>query len=232
MKNLRKVMVATPALTGDVSSWFLDSMVRSVKLCYDNGIDLCPVTLINESILPMARNELFDIAYVSNAESVIFIDSDQAWDPEALLEVVNSDYDVLGLPVVSKTDEQGQFNVKIHNPDRIEYDSNGYIKVNAIGTGFLKLSNKVVKSLWEYSEAVEFRGKTLRNVCKYAVDENGFIGEDIFLCHKIKELGYDIWLNPKFTCAHIGNKIWFGDFLDFLTTSFPRKTKGDGSRTV
>jgi hypothetical protein len=39
-----------------------------------------------------------------------------------------------------------------------------------------------------------------------------FIGEDITLTKKIKELGYDIWLNPNHTVSHIGNKMYKGDF--------------------
>jgi hypothetical protein len=39
-----------------------------------------------------------------------------------------------------------------------------------------------------------------------------FIGEDITLTKKIKELGYDIWLNPNYTVSHIGNKMYNGDF--------------------
>lgn len=221
MENLRKIMVATPSLSGVVTSWFLDSMVRSIKLCAASGIDVCPVVLINESILPMARNELFEVAYQADVESMVFIDSDQAWEPSALLEIINSHYDVLGLPVVSKTDEPDQFNVKISDVKNIKYSPEGYVKVDGVGTGFLKISKKVIHSLWVNNISLNFRGRPLKLICEYSSIGDEFVGEDICLSGKIKDLGYDIWVNPKSTCAHVGDKVWFGDFSKFLTSLHP-----------
>lgn len=214
--QIRRVAIGTPALTGQVHTWFVDSLVNSVKLCAAYGIDLIPISLINESILPMARNELLAMACKSDVESFIFIDGDQAWDPVALLKVINSPYPVLALPVVSKTDEPGQYNVRIHDPANIETDEDGNIKVRAVGTGFLKLARPVLDALWNSNPSTEFRGKTLKLICEYSTSYTEFVGEDICLSNKISELGFDIWVDPSSTCAHVGNKIWYGDFAQFL----------------
>lgn len=213
--KVRRVLIGTPALDGKVHAWYTDSLSNSIKLCAANGIDLLPVILIDESILPMARNELLNIAHTEEVESIVFIDSDQLWNPQALLEVINSPHDVLGLPVVSKTDEPGNFNVRF-NPENIQKDKNGYIKVNSVGTGFLKLSKKALKSLWDSNPTTLFRGKDLKLICEYSTAYNEFIGEDIYLCTKLRELEYDIWVNPNHTCGHIGSKMWLGDFAHFL----------------
>lgn len=226
--EFRRVLIGTPALDGRVDVWFADALTTSAKLCLANNINLLPVMLAYESILPMARNELIKIAYDEKVECMIFIDSDQAWNPEALLEVINSSYDVVGLPVVSKTDEPGNFNVNILNIDHLEKDDNGYIKVHSIGTGFLKLSKKAIQSLWNSNQLVDFRGKQLKLICEYSTNYTAFLGEDITLCDKIKELDYDIWINPNFTCAHTGTKVWTGDykhFLDYLTSQQTEEIK-------
>lgn len=213
--ELRRVLIGTPALDGKVQAWYTDSLANSIKVCAANGIDLLPVILIDESILPMARNELLNIAYQENVESIVFIDADQIWNPFGLLEVINSSYDVMGLPVVSKTDVPGNFNVKFDHISKIE-EEEGNIKVSAVGTGFLKISRNALEKLWESNETTQFRGKELKLICEYATDENGFIGEDINLCRKLKELGFDIWVNTKHTCSHIGSKVWMGDFSQFI----------------
>jgi len=221
LPKVRRVLIGTPALDGKVYAWYTDSLANSIKVCAANGIDLLPVILIDESILPMARNELLNIAYQEEVESIVFIDSDQVWDPVALLNLINSPHDVMGLPVVSKTDDPGKFNVIIQNIDHIQKDKQGNIKVDGVGTGFLKLSRKALESLWNSNQTVEFRGKELKLICEYATNYNIFVGEDLYLCTKLKELEYDIWVNPNTTCAHIGSKIWMGDFahfLDFITT--------------
>lgn len=215
-KEFRRVLIGTPALNGKVHAWYTDSLINSTKLCIQNGINLLPVMLINESILPMARNELLSIAYKENVESIVFIDSDQIWDPNCLLDLINSSYDVIGVPVVSKTDEPGNFNVKIQNFDHLQQDDNGNVLVDSIGTGFLKLSRKALEALWNTNPTVEFRGKELKLICEYATNYQSFIGEDIYLCSKLKELDFDVWVNTNFTCGHIGDKVWLGDFKDFL----------------
>jgi len=226
--RLRRVLIGTPALDGRVHAWYADSLSNSIKACAANGIDLQPVILIDESILPMARNELLNIAYVDNYESIIFIDSDQIWDAGALLDIINSQHDVIGLPVVSKTDEPGNFNVKLKGIDHIEKDEQGNIKVDAVGTGFLKLSRKALEALWNSNPTTLFRGKELKLICEYATSYSEFVGEDIYLCTKLKELEFDIWVNPNATCAHIGSKVWMGDFahfLEFLTTQQPEQIR-------
>ena len=132
VKKPRRVLIGTPALDGKVQAWYTDSLANSIKVCAANGIDLLPVILIDESILPMARNELLNIAYKEKVESIVFIDSDQIWDSFALLEVINPSYDVLGLPVVSKTDEPGKFNVIVKNIEDLETDDNEKLNIEVI----------------------------------------------------------------------------------------------------
>jgi hypothetical protein len=220
-QKIRRVLIGTPALDGRVHAWYTDSLSNSIKICAANGIDLLPIILINESILPMARNELLTLAYNEQVDSFVFIDSDQAWDPAALLNLINSPHDVIGLPVVSKTDEPGKFNVIIEDFEHLQRDEDGNIKIDAIGTGFLKLSRKALEALWNSNQTVEFRGKELKLICEYSTIHNSFVGEDIYLCNKLKELDFDIWVNPNSTCAHIGDKIWMGnfsEFIDYITT--------------
>jgi hypothetical protein len=167
----------------------------------------------------MARNSLLHSAYVHDVESILFIDADERWVPKALLDVVQSPYDVVGLPYVKKTDEPHQYNLKVTDPSALVPDSEGYCKVQAIGTGFLKISHRALTALWESHPDVTFRGKTLKAICEYGVTADGdFIGEDITLCNKLRALGYDIMLNTNYTVSHLGTKQWDGDFREFLKT--------------
>lgn len=210
---MKKVLIATPCLYGQVDAWFVNSLYESVLLGLKNDILLQPVFLANESILPMARNELINLAYNGKYNCMVFIDSDELWDPLALIEIIQSQKDVVALPVVNKGDKDITFNVwRTENP-QIEDKTDGYLKIDRVGTGFLKMSKNVIGNLWESSESCNFRGKQLKYVCEYSNNNGSFVGEDINLCHKIKELGYDIWLNPKYTVYHLGVKMYKGDFL-------------------
>jgi hypothetical protein len=218
---MRRVLVGTPALTGSVHAWYADSMFDSIKLGLMNGVNIIPSILLDESVLPMARNELLCSAYIHNVESLIFVDSDERWQPEALLSVINSPYEVFGLPVVSKTDEYGKYNIRIEDPNNLHYDENGNLEVSGVGTGFLKIGAKALTALWDSSRELHFRGKNLRMICEYGEVGSEFVSEDYNLCRKLKDLGYGIWIDPRQTVQHTGTKTWSGNFEEFLLGRTP-----------
>ena len=208
---MKKVLIATPCLDQKVDAYFVHSLCESIKLGIKNDLDIRCVFLANESILPMARNELFALAYKENYDTMVFIDDDESWKEHALIEIIQSNNDVVTLPVVNKSDTDIGFNVWL-NKDSEKDPSDGYIKINKCGTGFLKLSRKVIDDLWNSNTELMFRNKKLKNICEYTYVNGYFIGEDVTLTKKIKELGYHIWLNPNYTVSHIGNKMYKGDF--------------------
>lgn len=208
---MKEILIATPCLGGKVDAWFVNSLCESIKLGLQNDVMFHPVFLANESILPMARNELLNLAYQQKFDSMVFIDDDEEWNPEILLEIVNSHKDVVAVPVVNKGDEKIEYNVfgVGQTPD----STDGYLEIEQCGTGFLKLSAKVIKDLWESNPECFFRQRILKYICEYEICNDSFYGEDIILCKKIKELGYKIWLNPRYTISHIGIKKFKGNFM-------------------
>jgi len=208
---MKNILIATPCLDQKVDAYFVHSLCESIKLGLQNDLNIRCVFLANESILPMARNELFALAYKENYDSMVFIDDDEYWDANTLIEIIKSDKDVITVPVVNKGDKEITFNVWLtENFEKDEQDD--YIKIEKCGTGFLKLSKKVIVDLWESNTELTFRNKKLKNICEYTYKNGDFIGEDITLSSKIKELNYNIWLNPNHTVSHIGNKMYKGDF--------------------
>ena len=208
---MKKILIATPCLDQKVDAYFVHSLCESIKLGIKHDLDIRCVFLANESILPMARNELFALAYKENYDTMVFIDDDESWNENELIKIIQSKKDVVAIPVVNKGDKDITFNVWL-TKDTKKDEADGYIKINKCGTGFLKLSRKVIEDLWNSNTELVFRNKKIKNICEYTYVNGDFIGEDITLSSKIKDLGYDIWLNPNHTVSHIGNKMYRGDF--------------------
>jgi hypothetical protein len=208
---MKKVLIATPCLDQKVDAYFVHSLCESIKLGLKHDLDIKCVFLANESILPMARNELMNLAYTEKYDTTVFIDDDEYWKESALIDIILSEKDVITVPVVNKGDKDILYNIWLPKTPEID-PTDGYVKVEKSGTGFLKLSRKVIVDLWESNTELNFRGKQLKNICEYTYSDGEFIGEDITLSRKIKELGYTIWCNPHHTVSHIGNKMYKGDF--------------------
>jgi len=206
---MKKVLIATPCLDQKVDAYFVHSLCESIKLGIKHDLDIKCVFLANESILPMARNELFNLAYHEKYDIIVFIDDDEYWQEQVLIDILLSDKDVVTVPVVNKSDKQVKFNVELTNTN---IDKDGYAIANTTGTGFLKLTRKVLSQLWESNTELLFRGKKLKNICEYTYSNGSFVGEDITLSKKIKELNHTIWVYTKYTVSHVGNKMYTGNF--------------------
>jgi len=205
---MKRILIATPALYQHVDCYYVHSLCESIKLGIKHNLDIGAVFLSNESILPMARNELFNLAYTQNYDDMVFIDGDQYWDPQALIDILLNEQPVITIPVVNKGDAKIEFNVK-SNPAATPNEQGLYV-AEKTGTGFLKMSRCVVQDLWKSNTELEFRGKRLKNICEYGAIQGAFVGEDIALSNKIRELGYTIWIYPDHTVSHIGNKMYKG----------------------
>lgn len=124
--------------------------------------------------------------------------------------------EVIGLPYLLKTEGGGNYSTNIGDPKFLTTSKAGYIEVITTGAGCLKVTKPVIEALYNSNYMVFFRNKQLKNICEYLTIDSALISEDVTLCNKIRELGFNIWLKPDSTCMHIGNKIYTGDFKYYL----------------
>jgi len=204
-----KVLIATPAYDGRLDVWYTTSLVNSVRIAQDNGIFLHPVFMSYDALVQRARNDLFRLGLEYDA--VIWIDSDLEWNPMWIMELLGSDKDVIGGTYRKKTDDAELYTVKTKDLTATD----GLIKVDGLGMGFLKMSKKAVQALWDASQPYQNEGRECRMVCDIQIVDGQLVSEDNVVTRKLADLGFDIWLDPHMTCCHIGTKKFYGNFEDF-----------------
>jgi hypothetical protein len=206
---MRKVLIATPAYDGRLDVWYTTSLVNSVRIAQDNGIFLHPVFMSYDALVQRARNDLFRLGLEYDA--VIWIDSDLEWNPMWIMELLGSDKDVIGGTYRKKTDDAELYTVMTKDLTATD----GLIKVNGLGMGFVKMSKKAVQALWDASQPYQNEGREGRMICDIQIVDGQLVSEDNVVTRKLADLGFDIWLNPRMTCCHIGTKKFYGNFEDF-----------------
>jgi glycosyltransferase involved in cell wall biosynthesis len=206
---MRKVLIATPALDGRLDVWYTNSLVNSVRIAQENDIFLHPVFMSYDALVQRARNDLFALAL--DYDAVIWIDSDLEWHPMWIMELLGYDKDVVGGTYRKKTDDAELYTVKTYNLDT----KDGLVQVEGLGLGFVKMSKKAVQDLWDASPENQNEGKTCRMICNVEVIDGQLVSEDNAVMRKLSSLGYDIWLDPRMTCCHIGTKKFYGNFEDY-----------------
>lgn len=211
---MRKVLIGTPAHDGRVDVWYANSLVNTVKLSGKYGIEVVPIYMSYDSLVQRARNDLVRLALEEKFDDLIFMDSDQEWDPEWIFSLLNRTEDVVGGAVVKKSD-QLLFNVKALKTG-LKRDASGLMEVEAVGTGFLKLSRKALETVWNESAEYTNEGKKCRMVFDVQLVDGELVSEDNVFCRKWRNLGNKVWIDPTMTCNHIGSKKYSGSFLQFL----------------
>ena len=206
-----KVLIATPAHDGRLDVWYTTSLVNSVRIAQENGIFLHPVFMSYDALVQRARNDLFRLGL--DYDAVIWIDSDLEWRPLWIMELLKSEKDVIGGTYRKKTDEAELYTVKTQDLTATD----GLIKVDGLGMGFVKMSNKAVQALWDASEPYQNEGRECRMVCDIKIVDGQLVSEDNVVMSKLDDLGFDVWLDPKMTCCHIGTKKFYGNFEDFVS---------------
>lgn len=215
----RKVILGTPCLDGRPEAWYMHSVVQTIKLCAQHGIEIVPILMSYDAMIQRARNDLLKLALASEASDLLFIDDDEEWDPRWAFALLKHNVDVVGAAVRKKTDDAELYNVRASSPF-IEADrATGLWPVDGIGTGFVRLSRKALQALWNGAAALEYvedSGAVNRMVFNVAVVDRRLVSEDIFMCDALRAAGLKIYLDPRFTITHIGMKKYAGDFQRYI----------------
>jgi len=219
--NNRKVLIATPAHDGRLDVWYTTSVVNAVRIAQNENIFLHPVFMSYDALVQRARNDLFGLAIEGMYDDVIFIDSDLEFNPTWIMDLLNRPEDVVGGTYRKKTDDSEIYVVKTTN---LKIEKNNLIKVDGLGMGFVKLSYKACKALWDNSQEYRNEGKIRRMICDIAIVNGDLHSEDTAMFNKLSKLGFTVWLDPKMTCVHLGTKKFYGDFSNFRARLLQNET--------
>lgn len=212
---MRKVLIGTPAHDGRVDVWYCNSLVNTIKMAPHFDTLIQPVYMSYDSLVQRARNDLVRLALEERFDDLIFIDSDQEWNPEWIFKLLEYKEDVVGGTVVKKSDQQ-LFNVKALKSG-LKQEKNGLMEVEAVGTGFMKISKAALEAVWEKSPEYMNEGKKCRMVFDVQLVDGELVSEDNVFCRKWRAMGNKVYIDPNMTCNHIGTKKYQGNFMQFVS---------------
>jgi glycosyltransferase involved in cell wall biosynthesis len=103
----RKLFIATPMYGGQCNGIYTRSICDLTALCVKYGIEVRSYFLFNESLITRARNYCVDEFLRSDAEHLLFIDSDIGFNPQDVIAMMalqspESAYDVIAAPYPKK----------------------------------------------------------------------------------------------------------------------------------
>ena len=210
MTEKPNIMIGTPAYNGMVHTDFVHSLLSFNNL----GLEFGLLSIGGESLITRARNSILArFQHSPEYSHLLFLDGDVFLKGEDLKKLVEAGVDVIGAPVPLKTTEDGKPVFNIHG--NLGQES-GLLKVQALGTAVMMLSRKAAQVLVEdaitndnvYQANPYARGlgdtESIYDVFQVGVKDGVYLSEDYWVCARLRELGFDIWVDLNIKTRHNG----------------------------
>ncbi len=210
--------IGMPCYGGNVSEPTMTSLLRFILMAQQVGLNWSLDTMVNESLVTRARNNLMAKMMTNQAAThFMFIDADIRFQPESILQMMACDKDVIG-GLYPKKALPVNYVINLKRETKVQGD---IFTVDTMGTGFLLFKRHVYEQLCaahpecKYVDDVGL-GKqyepTMFSIFDVAIDEKGhYLSEDWLFCRRWSALGGEIWAHGKVLLNHIGHYEFVGD---------------------
>jgi hypothetical protein len=210
MTTPHNVLIGTPAYAGMVHLDYLNS----ISEYYRNRINFTISAIGNESLITRARNAILSKFYEEpEFTHLLFLDGDVYLPASGVLRLLSHEVDAIGAAVPLKGfNERGE---RIFNVGPCLGEHGPLHEVERIGTAALMLSRKAVNALVdEAKQAGDVYQRLLAkgapmaqahyDVFKVGVVNGDYLSEDFWICHRLRHMGYRIFVDPTIPTRHQG----------------------------
>lgn len=205
------VCVGIPSIDGKPCANTVDSLLAEQLLGFAQGVHVLVQWQIGCSLIGIARNKLArKFLDVSQADCMVFVDSDISWTGGDLVRLAKQPQDVIGATYRAKRDDE-YYHV------RGEPEKRGDLyKVAGLPGGFIKISRRAFEKI-EAQPYTDENGQEMRDYFPTGFHEGRMFGEDYGFCRQWTAAGGEIWLDPSIKLRHHdGLKAYSGDPAEWL----------------
>ena len=216
-----------PCYGGMITEPCMTSFLRFILMASKSGLQWSLDTMVNESLVTRARNNLMAKMMTNQAAThFMFIDADIRFQPEAIFMMLATDKDVIG-GLYPKKALPISYVINVKPGTQI---INDIFPVDTMGTGFMMFKRHVYEKLCAAHPETKYvddvgLGKqyepTMYAIFDCEIDEKGhYLSEDWTFCRRWAKLGGEIYAHAKVLLNHSGHYEFAGD-LSVLTGGKP-----------
>ena len=215
------VYIATPCYNKSIPIDYFECIVQTIFALKHHGYNAIVNCRVGGPLLVQNRNTILYEFLESKAEFLMLIDDDTAWNAKDVINLVNKNLPVVGGVCPSKGNPTAfPFKPMLKNDNEVEVcNKTGLLKVEFVGPAFILLKRELIVEMYDtftnlfynqpdaehfYSGSKEGPHRKICSLFKTEIENEDFIGEDVFFCNRIRELGYDILVDPFITLSHDG----------------------------
>lgn len=171
MDKKPSIFIATPMYGGVCHGYFMKSIMSLVINLTAQGYKVTFNDLYNESLINRARNTLTEIFLRTDADYLLFIDGDEGFAAQGVIQMINENVDLVGAAVpmkainwnnVKKAAEMGKEDLSRYGSyvninfidtkdlSQVKENPNKLIEVKNVGTGLMLVKRNVFEQMKEH----------------------------------------------------------------------------------
>lgn len=236
----RKLCIATPMYGGMATSGFITSMLRLQNMRDTYGLPYVFQALVNESLIPRARDTLAAKFLASDCTELMFIDADIEFNPEDVIALQHFDKEVIGGAYPKKAINWAAVKAAVVGnpaitPEQLALAGQSWashmfkgdytlealepVEAKDIATGFMLIKREVFEKLAgscdTFQPPDDDPDRTPRkDYFTAGVHDGWYESEDYSFCRRWQELGGKVWLCPWMVLNHQGFYNFPGGMLE------------------
>lgn len=230
----KSLFIGLPAYDFKVSLKLAVSLAKLAQACQKHGIDIHIGSICGCSVVSRARNLLVQDFLESNADFLMFIDSDINFEPEDVLRLMawgtsNGKDIVAGVPRTRSVEKVYICDLDIEDGNLI-MDRFGLVRGIHVATAFMMIGRHVITSWMASNPGKTYYDKRTNRqvpcIFDFELTDEGYMGEDYLFCDRARALGFNVWIDPSIKLGHMGVQEYDGDFgSDILAPMIGQKLK-------
>lgn len=217
----RKLFVALPAYDFKVSLKLAISLARLAQLAPQHGVSVQIGSICGCSVVSRARNLLVKDFLDSECTDLLFIDSDINFLADDVFRLLAWASDtkkgvVAGVPRIRDSRAVYIMDLDYDENNQLTMNGMGLVRAQRVATAFMLVRREVFEVLnaahpeWTYFDSRSNR--TLSAIFDFKVTPEGYMGEDFLFCDRVREHGFEVWVDPTIKLGHMGVQEYQGDF--------------------
>lgn len=198
-----KILVAIPVYDGKLPVETVRCLLQEQTAALVNGDDFSVRFLPACSHPAMGRNQLANDFMESDADRLVFLDSDVTFEPGSIVKIAHHPVDFVGGAYRFKLDSE-QYPVGWADGEQIPMNRIGLCLVSTLPGGFLSLSKKVFETLKNAHPDRQYEHFGKHAHCYFQMPFTGghLYGEDSYFCKEWRDTGGQVWLDPELSLTH------------------------------
>ncbi len=209
-----KFMLAMP-VNRDLDWRTTRSLIETTIECQKRGIEFDVQFCVGSSIVEVARTKVADVFLKSDCDKLFMLDSDQVWaaDDAIKLMALSTAMPVICAAYPAKK-EPITYMLKFDDPE-VELDEYGCIEIEGCGLGFTIVDRHIIEQLSMQALMAVFPGSAepIPHIFRCDMVNGTFRGEDMAFFDDIRDLGYEVKLDPSINIGHVGSKEYRGSLM-------------------